>query len=154
MCAEVGRIYPIKEGERRRKIREENLCEKETGDSNPLSAQRKTPLENFRERKGSSYREQNTDIKKGKRHLSWIHEQSKDKREARDQELRRPYNATWETIPVRGKEMFATPRAICEFYNAPYYEADFQGSEESEDSEDEEAKDEGDNMVSQEEDDD
>ncbi|MBA0787723.1 hypothetical protein Gotri_026238 [Gossypium trilobum] len=33
--------------------------------------------------------------------------------------------ATWETIPVRGKEVFVTLRTICEFYNAPYYEFNF-----------------------------
>ncbi|MBA0754658.1 hypothetical protein Gogos_020566 [Gossypium gossypioides] len=33
--------------------------------------------------------------------------------------------ATWETIPVSGKEVLVTPRAICEFYNAPHYEFDF-----------------------------
>ncbi|MBA0788916.1 hypothetical protein Gotri_026076 [Gossypium trilobum] len=31
----------------------------------------------------------------------------------------------WEIVPVRGKEIRVTPRIICDFYNAPYYEKDF-----------------------------
>ncbi|MBA0637840.1 hypothetical protein Godav_022202 [Gossypium davidsonii] len=42
-----------------------------------------------------------------------------------DQESKRPEGANWETIPVQGKEVLVTPRAISEFYNTPYYESDF-----------------------------
>ncbi|MBA0755156.1 hypothetical protein Gogos_020471 [Gossypium gossypioides] len=43
----------------------------------------------------------------------------------RDEESRRPKGAKWERIPVRGKEVLVTLRAICEFHNAPYYESNF-----------------------------
>ncbi|MBA0880362.1 hypothetical protein Goshw_001258 [Gossypium schwendimanii] len=39
--------------------------------------------------------------------------------------MTRPYDAIRETITIRGKEMRVTPREICEFYNAPYYENSF-----------------------------
>ncbi|MBA0568149.1 hypothetical protein Golob_005661 [Gossypium lobatum] len=39
--------------------------------------------------------------------------------------MTRPYDAIWETITIRGKEMRVTPREICEFYNVAYYENSF-----------------------------
>ncbi|KAG8489241.1 hypothetical protein CXB51_017257 [Gossypium anomalum] len=43
----------------------------------------------------------------------------------KDEGTQRPYGFMWETVTVRGKDVSLTPRAICEFYDAPYYESDF-----------------------------
>ncbi|MBA0550641.1 hypothetical protein Golob_021575, partial [Gossypium lobatum] len=40
-------------------------------------------------------------------------------------ESKRSEGANWEIIPVQGNELLITPRAICEFYNTPYYESNF-----------------------------
>ncbi|KAH1129586.1 hypothetical protein J1N35_000964, partial [Gossypium stocksii] len=42
-----------------------------------------------------------------------------------DQESKNAKGHIWDIVPVRGKEVRVTPRIICEFYNAPYYEKYF-----------------------------
>ncbi|MBA0585656.1 hypothetical protein Gorai_016424 [Gossypium raimondii] len=43
----------------------------------------------------------------------------------RDEETKRPHSVRWESVTVWGKDVSFTPKAICEFYDAPYYETDF-----------------------------
>ncbi|MBA0710916.1 hypothetical protein Golax_010168 [Gossypium laxum] len=43
----------------------------------------------------------------------------------RDEETRRPHSVRWEMVTVWGKDVSFTPKAICEFYDAPYYEMNF-----------------------------
>ncbi|MBA0798047.1 hypothetical protein Gohar_008684 [Gossypium harknessii] len=43
----------------------------------------------------------------------------------RDEETRRPHSVRWEMVTVWGKDVSFTPKAICEFYDAPYYETNF-----------------------------
>ncbi|MBA0788745.1 hypothetical protein Gotri_027985 [Gossypium trilobum] len=42
-----------------------------------------------------------------------------------DQESRNIEGLMWDMVLVRGKEVRVTPRIICNFYNASYYENDF-----------------------------
>ncbi|MBA0878586.1 hypothetical protein Goshw_013236, partial [Gossypium schwendimanii] len=42
-----------------------------------------------------------------------------------DHESRNTEGCIWDMVLVRGKEVRVTPRIICNFYNATYYENDF-----------------------------
>ncbi|KAH1056920.1 hypothetical protein J1N35_034985 [Gossypium stocksii] len=42
-----------------------------------------------------------------------------------EEEFKNTDSHMWDIVPVRGKEVQVTPRMICDFYNAPYYEKYF-----------------------------
>ncbi|MBA0555903.1 hypothetical protein Golob_026052 [Gossypium lobatum] len=43
----------------------------------------------------------------------------------RDEETKRPHSVRWKMVTVWGKDVSFTLKAICEFYDAPYYEMNF-----------------------------